>query len=123
MIALNSPKIAHHFLISNWPDLELKESMVFVGLDKYNFVVAKETIFIGGRDTCICDPYIVFECFFRYRCDSFLLAHNHPNGNSAPSEEDKEMADQIKMIAAMFNVRVGNMVVTNSNYHVIDFFD
>lgn len=65
-----------------------QEEMYLVCFDKNQFVVNETMIYKGtqnGSETSIEEIIsLVKEC----NCENFLVLHNHPNGNSEPSDHD-----------------------------------
>lgn len=51
----------------------------------------------------------------------FLVEHNHPNGDSTPSQGDKFADGSLKVIAMMFNFKyLGGLVIGKGEYSVIN---
>ena len=48
----------------------------------------------------------------------FAAVHNHPSGNSRPSNEDKRLTEQLKKAAGLLNIRmIDHVIITNGGYY------
>ena len=48
----------------------------------------------------------------------FAAVHNHPSGNSRPSNEDKRLTEQLKKAAGLFNITmIDHVIITNGGYY------
>ncbi|MGH7350960.1 MAG: JAB domain-containing protein [Candidatus Methylomirabilales bacterium] len=47
----------------------------------------------------------VIERVLAHKASGFILAHNHPSGDPAPSQHDREITQTVKVAAAAVGVR------------------
>jgi len=71
-----------------------------------NRVIASETLFVGGINSCTVDIRNVLELFFKYPvANSCILYHCHPNGtNAEPSRADINITNGVRC-EAFFELR------------------
>jgi DNA repair protein RadC len=65
-----------------------------------------ETLEIGIPDRATVYPRQVIESVLRRNAAVIVLAHNHPNGNIQPSEQDKLLTRAIVLAAATVQIKV-----------------
>lgn len=65
-----------------------KEHLVMMSLNTKNEVVGVHTIHIGSVNASVVHPREVFQQAILNNATSIMMFHNHPSGNSQPSQED-----------------------------------
>ena len=93
-----------------------QESFWILGLNVKNMLMFKECVSLGGTDTTIVDPRIIFKRLLVKGVDSFILVHNHPSGNSKPSNEDIQLTNRIKDGAEILGMRLLDHMIIGENY-------
>ncbi len=74
---------------------ELKERFIIVCLNSANKIIKFETISIGSLNSSIVHPREIFKAAIENSSASLILLHNHPSGNSEPSNEDIAITKKI----------------------------
>ncbi|MBN1308111.1 MAG: DNA repair protein RadC [Chitinispirillaceae bacterium] len=64
-------------------------------LDAANHAVQTDLIAEGTVNQCAVFPRIVIEKALRCRAASMIIAHNHPAGTAAPSEQDWQLTERL----------------------------
>ena len=67
-----------------------KEVLFAVLLNTHREVIGVKKISIGILNSTLVHPREVFQEAIKESADSIILVHNHPRGNSAPSQPDME---------------------------------
>lgn len=75
-------------------------------LDNRHRVVACEILFRGSIAGCIVHPRVIARHALLHNAAAVILAHNHPSGVCEPSEEDRQITQQIKDALHLIEVRV-----------------
>lgn len=70
------------------------------------FMVSK-----GGVTSTIADPRIIIKAAALADCTSIVLVHNHPSGNTMPSEADKKLTNNIKNSVAYFDIKLLDHII------------
>ena len=68
----------------------------------------------GTIDRAAVYPRRVVEAALRRQAAALVLAHNHPNGNVAPSEQDKTVTRAITMAAETISLRVVDHLIVSA---------
>ena len=73
------------------------------------------TLSDGTVDRAAVYPRKVIEQALRRGAAAIVLAHNHPNGNASPSEQDKLLTRSLVLAAATIDVTVLDHLIVTSN--------
>lgn len=93
-----------------------KENFVVLYLNSRYELLAKETISVGTLNASLVHPREVFEPAARYFAAQIILAHNHPSGNSEPSEDDLDLTKRIVESGKILGIEViDHVIISNSN--------
>ena len=65
-----------------------QEAFLVVGVDAKNRLVGSRLVSLGTLTQSLVHPREVFHPILAMRAAGFILAHNHPSGDPAPSPED-----------------------------------
>jgi DNA repair protein RadC len=76
-----------NYLVKDMSNLT-QENVVALYLNTKNEIIKKETIFIGSLNSAVAHPREIFKGAVRYSAARIIIAHNHPSGNTEPSEAD-----------------------------------
>lgn len=97
-----------------------KENVIIFGLDTKNNIKLKENMFIGGINSCIVDPRIIFKKLLLRGCVSFIMSHNHPSGDLTPSPEDIDIHNQLCEAGEILYIKCLDSIIFNKkNYYVM----
>ena len=88
-----------------------KEYFVVFYLNTRNQMIQKEVISIGSLNASIAHPREVFEPAVRYHAGQIILAHNHPSGDSTPSNEDAETTRRLVKAGELLGIEVVDHIV------------
>jgi DNA repair protein RadC len=92
-----------------------QERFCAVALDNKNRIVAHCTLAIGTSDSCTVRPVDVLRFVLLSGCPAFMVAHNHPSGDSTPSHQDVEMTRRLKEAADIIGLRLMDHLVLGSH--------
>lgn len=82
-------------------------------LDSGYRVLGDETLEEGTIDRAAVYPRRVMDAAIRKRAAALLFAHNHPNGNLAPSEQDKILTRALVLAAETLQIKVLDHVIVS----------
>jgi DNA repair protein RadC len=88
-----------------------KEHFIALFLNARNQLLQKEIISVGTLTSSLVHPREVFEPALRISSAAIILVHNHPSGETTPSEQDINVTKRL--------VEVGNLVGIDIIDHVI----
>jgi len=114
-IRLNSPQSVKNFLqlsIGN----KTYETFTILFLDVKNRLVQSEELFRGSLSTTKVYPREVIKRALHHNAAAVILAHNHPSGQTDPSNTDITLTNELKKILATVEVNVlDHFIVAENN--------
>ena len=98
-------------------DLELFESFFLLLLNNANMTTGYVKISQGGCAGTVVDPKIIAKYAIDTLSAGVILAHNHPSGDTRPSEADKIITAKIKAGLQLFDIKVlDHIILTATGY-------
>ena len=86
-------------------------------LNSQNIIVKEELISLGVLDSAILHPREVFRPAIKNSAKRIILVHNHPSGNSQPSEEDLEVTKRLIEIGESMDIKIlDHVIIGNGTY-------
>jgi len=101
-------------LVSDLKDKK-QEHLVCLYLNARNALLKKETISIGTLDKSIIHPREIFAPGLEIHAAGVILVHNHPSGDSSPSEQDKQAAKRIIEAGQLIGINVVDFLIIAKN--------
>lgn len=92
-----------------------KEYLVCLYLNARNALLKKEVISIGILDKSIIHPREIFGPAVELRAAGIILLHNHPSGDVAPSQQDREVVNKIIEAGEIMGVNVIDFIIVSEN--------
>ncbi len=94
-----------------------KEHFVVFFLDSRNQEIKREVISIGTINASFVHPREVFEPAVKYLAVQVILAHNHPSGDLAPSEDDLIVNKRLSEAGKIMGIEVlDHIIVTKDSF-------
>lgn len=94
------------------------EEFWVVSINQSAKVIKKVRISVGGIDQTSADIRLIMRVLIDTGAVQFAAVHNHPSGNSRPSNEDKKLTEQLKKAAGIFNIRMmDHVIITDGGYY------
>lgn len=88
-----------------------KEHFVIFFLDTRNQEIKREIISIGSLNANLVHPREVFEPAVRYSAAQIIVAHNHPSGNTEPSQEDLVITKRLVEAGKILGIEVVDHII------------
>jgi len=83
-------------------------------------VIQEEKLFIGGSDTSFIDLKILFKKALLCDAKKIICFHNHPSGESLPSEADLLLTQKMLKIGEFMNIKIlDHLILGNGEYYSI----
>ncbi|MEK7202142.1 MAG: DNA repair protein RadC [Patescibacteria group bacterium] len=92
-----------------------KEHFVALYLNARNQIIHKETISVGTLTASLVHPREVFEPAIRHFASSIVVAHNHPSGDPAPSEEDIKLTKNLVQAGKILDIDLFDHIIVTKN--------
>lgn len=94
-----------------------KEYLVCLYLNARNILLKKEIISIGLLDKALLHPREIFYPATELSAASVILIHNHPSGDSSPSEKDSQIVEKIVQAGEIMGIPVIDFIILSENSH------
>lgn len=112
---LNNPEDTKRFLKSQLAHQQ-REVFACLYLDTKHQVIAFEELFFGTIDSASVHPREVVKSALQHNAAAVIFAHNHPSGNSTPSQSDVDITHQLISALKLIDIRVlDHLVIGNSD--------
>ena len=93
------------------------ENVILIALDTKNHIIAYTEIAKGGINTCNIDIPSIFRAIFTTNANKFILTHNHPSGDSTPSQTDIDMTKRIEQASYIMGIDfLDHIIIGDNNY-------
>lgn len=92
-----------------------KEYLVCLYLNARSVLIKKETISVGLLDKSLLHPREIFHPAIELNSASIILVHNHPSGDSSPSEKDCEVVKKISQAGELMGIPVIDFLITSES--------
>ncbi len=94
-----------------------KEHFVIFFLDSRNQEIKREIVSVGSLNANLVHPREVFEPAVRHLAAQVIIAHNHPSGDTNPSEEDLVITKRLVGAGKILGIEVvDHIIVTVKNF-------
>ena len=80
-----------------------------------NRLLARVLVALGGIESAMVDPKVVFRRILLHGGVSFVLVHNHPTGNPEPSNDDIRLTTCLKEGARVLDIKMLDHVIVGDN--------
>ena len=91
-----------------------REHFVGLYLNTRNRVLARETISVGSLNASIVHPREVFEPALRQAAASLVVVHNHPSGETDPSEDDLAITRRLSEAGEILGIPLLDHVIVGA---------
>ncbi|MCK9399618.1 MAG: JAB domain-containing protein [Bacteroidales bacterium] len=119
----NRPKIAgskdcFDVVLPLWDDIEYRESFLVLLMNRANRLLGIVEVSKGGVSGTVADPKLIFQHALKANASSLIMCHNHPSGNTQPSEADIRLTRKLKEGGLLLDLPVlDHLIVTTDGYY------
>ena len=94
-----------------------REHLWIVGLAVNHKILFIELISLGSVSSAVVEPMDVFSFALQKRAVKIVLVHNHPSGETKPSDNDLDITDRMIQVGRIVNCPVlDHMIITKKTY-------
>lgn len=94
-----------------------QESLWILGLNTKNKVMCKEMVALGGLDTTVVYPRVIFKRLLMTDSSSVIMVHNHPSGLPEPSNDDIRLTTTVKDGGKIMDIKLlDHLIVGDGTY-------
>ena len=93
------------------------EAIYCIFLDAKNNILAIEKMFSGSITASMVYPREIIKRLIVLKSTSFVMVHNHPSGDTNPSNEDKSITVKIGVAVASIDVSLHDHIIIGDGFH------
>ncbi|PAY35043.1 hypothetical protein A8C35_00485 [Ligilactobacillus salivarius] len=94
-----------------------QETLLLLGLDTKNNVTVLSNLFVGGLSSATIEPRAIFQILILNNCARFIIAHNHPSGDTTPSKNDIAISNRLKKLGELMEMQlIDHIIVSDTLY-------
>ena len=114
---LSNSRELYHVLKPLFAEVDDVETVYGIFLDAKNHILAIEKLFSGSISAASVYPREIVKKAIQHKASGFLIGHNHPSGNTAPSPEDQSITLRIGLATASIDVSFHDHIIIGDGYH------
>ena len=92
------------------------EQFFCIFLDTKSRVIAIEKLFSGSLNCTMVHSREIIKKVLKHKALSIIVAHNHPSGDTEPSQEDYDVTDQIKLAMKAIEGNLCDHIIVGDGY-------
>ncbi len=91
------------YMAGRVPD-ETKEHLFVLHLNTKNQIIKTELVSVGTLNAALIHPREVFKAAIKESSHAIILVHNHPSGDTEPSNADKQVTELLKKASSVIQI-------------------
>ncbi|MBT2561323.1 JAB domain-containing protein [Pedobacter sp. ISL-68] len=118
-LSVCSTKQAYDVFRNHWDmdKIELQEQFKIMLLNASNKVVGLYECSCGGTMGTVVDVRLVFCCALKINAKRVILCHNHPSGNLAASQADRQLTTRMVAAGKILDIGViDHLIITSEGF-------
>ncbi len=113
---ITSSKDIYEIFHSILADLPHEEFWILL-LNRSNKIIDRQKISQGGISGTVTDIRLMMKAALDKLASSIVLAHNHPSGNTKPSDADIFITQKVKESGKLMDITLlDHLIITDGNY-------
>jgi DNA repair protein RadC len=92
-----------------------QEQLWVIALDSINQIRTVTIVSTGTYHDCFVSVPIILSPVLLSATDRFIIAHNHPNGRSAPTDDDIDLTARVDAAAKVMDLSFDDHVIVSSS--------
>ena len=117
---INSVQTAYEFLLNSWDlgTLELLEEFKVILLNRANEALGIYSLSKGGITGTVVDVRLLFAVALKCNACGIIVSHNHPSGNTKPSDADIILTKKIKKCSDLLDITlIDHLIITKNVFY------
>jgi len=111
-------KTPDHVLQFIKDDFDYNERLIVLGMNIKNKVLTKKCVAIGSHNNIMITAADIIIPLLVSGCRAFVMAHNHPSEDCAPSREDIIFTKKVKKACEVVGVNlIDHLIVSDDDYY------
>jgi len=108
--SITSPEDAVSVVRKKLPNIR-QEHLFVIALNARHMVIATEIVFVGTVNMTITHPREIFHIAMRHCASTIILAHNHPSGDTHPSDADIQLTKRMVDAGKIMDIPVVDHII------------
>jgi DNA repair protein RadC len=116
----NSVQTAYEFLLNSWNlnTLELQEEFKVLLLNRANEALSIYSMSKSGISETVEAVRLLFAVALKCNACGIIICHNHPSGNTKPSDADTSLTKKIKKCSNLLDITlIDHLIITKSTFY------
>ena len=114
--ALDTPEKIAHYVSDAFDGDPTVEWFICIPLNRKNMPFGRVLITKGTASSCLVNPREVLRPCVLSNASGFIVAHNHPSGDTAPSRADIQVTRQLREAAKTMGIDFLDHVIVGDAY-------
>ena len=117
---IKSSEDAYNIFNQQWDpgDIQHRESFAVLLLNRANNVIGIQWVSKGGTAGTVADPKMIFQTALKANASSLILCHNHPSGNTRPSQNDIDLTKKCVNAGKLLDLSVlDHLILTVDSFY------
>ena len=115
--SINSPQAVTNMLNTVFHlNKQAEEHVYMIAVNVKNKILGVFEISHGSVDQSICEPREIFIRALLCGASGIILAHNHPSGDTTPSNEDAKIYQRIKESGKLIGINLLDSIIVGDTY-------
>lgn len=111
---MSSPEAVADYLSFNLGHKEREYFHVLL-LNSMNKIIHEETLFAGSATQAQIYPREILKLALQHNATAIIIAHNHPSGNSEPSDDDIYLTSKLENLFNEVDIKLHDHIVVTKN--------
>lgn len=113
---INTSSLAFEEVKAELLDLPQEEFWILL-LNRATQLIRKQKVSLGGIHATYVDPKVIFKHALEAGAANIILAHNHPSGNTTPSQADLDLTRKLKEGGKLLDIQLlDHIIVAGKSY-------
>lgn len=95
----------------NLETMELQETFMLMLLNRNNQLLGVVNLSKGGITGTVLDIRLMFGIALKSVSTGIIMAHNHPSGNTTPSDIDRKITDRVQKAASLLDITLHDHII------------
>ena len=124
-VQIKSSKDAADYLRTMFNDdtMEVSESVVVVFMNRCNNSIGWFKVSQGGISGTVIDVRLVLVTALKCLASGMIICHNHPSGNTSPSDADGKITQKLKEAGSLMDVQLLDHLILTPDGGYFSFAD
>lgn len=114
---LNNPEETYNIMKPLFADQDDVESFYVIFLNAKNKILGIEKLFSGSITSSSVYPREIVKRVLALKSSAVILVHNHPSGDTEPSNSDYTITTKIGVVLESISVTIHDHIIVGEGYH------